>query len=102
MGGRARILDGKRVAAELRGAVARETAASGLRPGLAVVLVGDDPASRVYVRNKTRALAEAGMEGSNTAFPTTPARRRCLNSSLPSTRTRRWTGFSCSCRCPRA
>ena len=69
MGGRARILDGKRVAAELRGAVARETAASGLRPGLAVVLVGDDPASRVYVRNKARALAEAGMEGFEHRLP---------------------------------
>ena len=69
MGSGARILDGKRAAAELRGAVAREAAALGFRPGLAVVLVGDDPASRVYVRNKTRALAEAGMDGFEHRLP---------------------------------
>lgn len=67
--GRARIIDGKRAAGELRAAVARETAALGLRPGLAVVLVGDDPASQVYVRNKTRALAEAGMAGVERRLP---------------------------------
>ena len=59
----ARIIDGRRVAAALRRAVAREAAALAPPPGLAVVLVGDDPASHVYVRNKTRALAEAGMAG---------------------------------------
>ncbi len=61
--GEARLIDGKAAAAELRGAVAREAAALGVRPALAVVLVGDDPASQVYVRNKTRAVAEAGMAG---------------------------------------
>ena len=61
----ARIIDGKAIAADLRAAVAAETrrlaAAHGLVPGLAVVLVGDDPASKIYVGSKSRAVVEAGM-----------------------------------------
>src|SRR5690606_27612390 len=62
----AEIIDGKAVAAELRAEVARQVAGlkaeHGLTPGLAVVLVGQDAASEVYVRNKGRATVEAGME----------------------------------------
>ena len=62
----ARRIDGKAAAAELRAAVAVEVAkfrvARGRAPGLAVVLVGDDPASAVYVRSKGKATVEAGME----------------------------------------
>jgi len=61
----ARIIDGKAIAATLRAAVAAETrrvaAAHGLVPGLAVVLVGENPGSQTYVRNKSRAVVEAGM-----------------------------------------
>ena len=61
----ARIIDGKAAAATLRTEVAVEvarfTAATGRSPGLAVVLVGEDPASAVYVRNKGIATREAGM-----------------------------------------
>jgi methylenetetrahydrofolate dehydrogenase (NADP+)/methenyltetrahydrofolate cyclohydrolase len=61
----ARRIDGKAAAAELRAAVAVEVAkfrvARGRPPGLAVVLVGEDPASAVYVRSKGRATIEAGM-----------------------------------------
>jgi methylenetetrahydrofolate dehydrogenase (NADP+)/methenyltetrahydrofolate cyclohydrolase len=61
----ARRIDGKAAAAELRAAVAVEVAkfrvARGRAPGLAVVLVGEDPASAVYVRSKGRATVEAGM-----------------------------------------
>jgi len=61
----ARIIDGKAIAADLRAAVAVETrrltAACGLVPGLAVVLVGENPASKSYVGSKSRALVEAGM-----------------------------------------
>src|SRR4051812_42422609 len=59
----AKILDGKALAARLRAALgdeARALGARGVQPGLAVVLVGDDPASQLYVRSKTRACAEAG------------------------------------------
>lgn len=57
----ARILDGKAVAAELRARVASLVATLPFRPSLAVVLVGDDPASAVYVRSKDRAATEAGI-----------------------------------------
>jgi methylenetetrahydrofolate dehydrogenase (NADP+)/methenyltetrahydrofolate cyclohydrolase len=61
----ARIIDGKAIAADLRNAVKAEThrltAAHGLVPGLAVVLVGDNAASKTYVASKSRALVEVGM-----------------------------------------
>mgnify|MGYP000058941787 CR=1 FL=1 len=61
----AEIIDGKAFAAGLRAQVAEEVAAlkarHGLKPGLAVVLVGEDPASQVYVRNKARQTVEVGM-----------------------------------------
>jgi methylenetetrahydrofolate dehydrogenase (NADP+) / methenyltetrahydrofolate cyclohydrolase len=60
------LIDGKATAARLRGLVADGVAAfateTGSTPGLAVVLVGDDPASAVYVRNKAKQTVEAGME----------------------------------------
>jgi len=60
----ARILDGNKMASEIRGEVAAEVkalAASGLRPGLAVVLVGSHPASEVYVRGKVKSSEEVGI-----------------------------------------
>ena len=60
-----RIIDGKAFAEGLRGRIGENVAAirkdHGLAPGLAVVLVGDDPASQVYVRNKGKAAAAAGI-----------------------------------------
>ncbi len=57
----ARIIDGRALAAALRSRLARQIGALPFRPGLAVVLVGDDPASAVYVRSKDRAAHEAGI-----------------------------------------
>jgi methylenetetrahydrofolate dehydrogenase (NADP+)/methenyltetrahydrofolate cyclohydrolase len=60
----ARILDGKALAAIVRAEVKEQVSAllaSGVTPGLAVVLVGEDPASQIYVRNKTRAGQEVGI-----------------------------------------
>jgi methylenetetrahydrofolate dehydrogenase (NADP+)/methenyltetrahydrofolate cyclohydrolase len=61
----AKIIDGKAFAENLRARLARQTAAlkaeHGLVPGLAAVLVGNDPASEVYVRSKAKATREAGM-----------------------------------------
>ena len=60
----ARLLDGKSLAAQVRVAVKREVEAlaqRGIRPGLAVLLAGENPASRVYVRNKVRACEETGV-----------------------------------------
>jgi methylenetetrahydrofolate dehydrogenase (NADP+) / methenyltetrahydrofolate cyclohydrolase len=57
----AQLIDGAALAKEFRAEAARGAAALGLRPGLAVILVGDDPASAVYVRNKVKACEEAGF-----------------------------------------
>jgi methylenetetrahydrofolate dehydrogenase (NADP+) / methenyltetrahydrofolate cyclohydrolase len=60
----ARILDGTKIAAEIRAEVAGQVqalGASGVRPGLAVVLVGHNPASEVYVRGKVKSSAEVGL-----------------------------------------
>ncbi|MGH7658951.1 MAG: bifunctional methylenetetrahydrofolate dehydrogenase/methenyltetrahydrofolate cyclohydrolase FolD [Gemmatimonadales bacterium] len=68
----ARILDGKALAATIRAEVAEEVAAlraDGITPGLAVVLVGEDPASGVYVRSKGRACEEAGMHSETVQLP---------------------------------
>src|ERR1022692_4241357 len=60
----ARILDGTKLAAEIRAEVAAEVkalGAAGIRPGLAVVLVGHNPASEVYVRGKVKSSQEVGL-----------------------------------------
>lgn len=60
----ANIIDGKKIAAEVREEVKKEVEelkSRGVTPGLAVILVGDDPASQVYVRNKHRACEEVGI-----------------------------------------
>lgn len=69
----ARIIDGKALAARVRIEVAREVeelvARGGRRPGLATVLVGEDPASAVYVSGKQKACAEAGIAGFDHRLP---------------------------------
>ncbi len=86
----AHIIDGKAHAAALRAELKIQAAAlsaKGLQPGLAVVIVGDDPASRTYVRNKVRACEEAGVYSETHQLPAdTPesgvlARVRELNSN---------------------
>ncbi len=66
------IIDGKAVSAAVRAEVAAETAElkkKGITPGLAVIIVGDDPASRVYVNNKKKACAEVGFYSEEFALP---------------------------------
>ena len=71
----ARRIDGKAAAAAVRAKVAEAAAdfrqRTGRAPGLATVLVGEDPASAVYVRSKVKATAEAGMEGFSHNLPDT-------------------------------
>ena len=69
-----RIIDGKAVSAEVRARVAEETAQlkdKGVVPGLAVIIVGEDPASKVYVRNKEKACEEVGFYSEKFALPET-------------------------------
>ena len=79
----AKIIDGKAFAAALRGrigtAVGRLTADHGLVPGLAVVLVGEDPASAVYVRNKARQTVEAGMASFKEVLPASTGQAELLD-----------------------
>ena len=68
----AQLLDGKAVSAAVREEIAREVAEltrQGVTPGLAVILVGDDPASRVYVNNKRKACLALGMLSEEYALP---------------------------------
>jgi methylenetetrahydrofolate dehydrogenase (NADP+)/methenyltetrahydrofolate cyclohydrolase len=78
----ARIIDGKQVAAGLRAEIARQVAelqsGRGIVPGLGVVLVGDDPASRSYVTAKEKALAEAGMLSVDHRLPATTTEAELL------------------------
>jgi methylenetetrahydrofolate dehydrogenase (NADP+)/methenyltetrahydrofolate cyclohydrolase len=78
----ARRIDGRAFAARLRERVAEAVpdfaAAAGRAPGLAVVLVGEDPASEVYVRSKGRATAEAGMASFEHRLPDTVSQEELL------------------------
>ncbi len=68
----ANIINGKEISAKIRFEIAEETKnlkASGITPGLAVVIVGEDPASKVYVRNKKRACEEVGFYSEEYALP---------------------------------
>jgi methylenetetrahydrofolate dehydrogenase (NADP+)/methenyltetrahydrofolate cyclohydrolase len=78
----ATILDGKALAktmqAEIAAAVATRVAAGKSRPGLATVLVGDDPASHVYVRNKRKSCEQVGMVSVHHELPSTTAQAELL------------------------
>ncbi len=82
MSGKAILLDGKSVAAKVRGEVAARAAELAARlgrpPGLAVVKVGEDPASAVYVRNKRKAAAEAGIASFAHDLPATTSQAELL------------------------
>jgi methylenetetrahydrofolate dehydrogenase (NADP+) / methenyltetrahydrofolate cyclohydrolase len=74
----AKILDGKALATRIKSDLASEVGAlraRGIEPGLAVVLVGDDPASQIYVRNKTTSCAQAGIRTFDHRLPSTTSQR---------------------------
>lgn len=78
----AKIIDGKRLAAELRAEIARgteELKRRGVTPGLAVILVGENPASVSYVTAKEKACAEAGMYSREIRLPATIVERELLD-----------------------
>src|SRR4051812_43436494 len=78
----AKLLDGKALAktmqAEIAAAVLARVAAGQPRPGLATVLVGDDPASHVYVRNKRKACEHVGMVSVHHELPSTTSQAKLL------------------------
>lgn len=78
----AQIINGKEIVANLREKIKEEAAAlaeQGTRPGLAVILVGDDPASAVYVRNKRKACEKAGIYSEVHRMPATVAEEEVLS-----------------------
>ena len=66
-----KIIDGKALAAKIRAELKEKIKQSGREVGLAVIIVGDDPASCVYVRNKTKACEETGIRSDTYALPAT-------------------------------
>ncbi len=77
----AKRIDGKAISAAVRGEVAAETARlkeKGITPGLAVILVGDDPASRIYVNNKKKACADVGFYSEEITLPATTTEEELL------------------------
>ena len=79
----ARLIDGKAIAASVRARVKEQVAGfaarTGVRPGLTVVLVGEDPASQVYVRNKGKAAEEAGILSRQIDLPASSPERELLD-----------------------
>src|SRR5246500_4849716 len=78
----ATILDGNKIAAEIRAEVAAEAKAlteAGMRPGLAVVLVGHNPASEIYVRGKVKSSEEVGIYSEKHTPPQTATTRELLD-----------------------
>ena len=78
----AHIIDGKQIAQQLRDDVKTEVAAlceKGVRVGLAVIIVGENPASKIYVRNKERACAEAGIHSEVIRMPETVSQQALVD-----------------------
>ena len=102
----ARLIDGKAIAQQVRAEVREQVTewvdGGGRRPGLATVLVGDDPASAVYVAGKQKACAEVGIEGFNHPLSADVSEQQVvellheLNADPTACR-----GSCCSCRRPR-
>ncbi len=75
------LMDGKALSAKVRGQILEEThklEAQGIRPGLAVILVGEDPASQVYVRNKEKACVECGFYSEKYVLPAETSQEELL------------------------
>ncbi len=74
----AQIINGKEIAAQIRAELAQQVKEAPFRPGLAVVLVGEDPASQVYVRNKRKACEEIGYRSDAYILPAETTQEQLL------------------------
>ena len=75
----ATLIDGKALAAKVKENVRTEAAALSRKPGLAVILVGDNPASRVYVTSKRKDCEECGFYSEEYALPTETTQKQLLD-----------------------
>ena len=71
-----KLLDGKALAAKMRAEIKEKIEKASIKPGLAVVIVGEDPASKIYVRNKIKACAEVGMRSFSYELPETVSQKQ--------------------------
>jgi methylenetetrahydrofolate dehydrogenase (NADP+)/methenyltetrahydrofolate cyclohydrolase len=96
----ATLMDGKALSAKVRAEVAQEVAELGRPVGLATVLVGDDPASAVYVRNKRQACTEAGIESIHHELPAETSEQDLLELVADLNADPRVTGILCQLPLP--
>ncbi len=75
----AQLIDGKELAKSIRARIKEEVSGMTVKPGLAVVLVGEDPASKVYVNSKEKACLEAGMYSKKVLLPQNASEKEVLN-----------------------
>lgn len=100
----AKIIDGKAIAAEVKARVAAETEdlkARGITPGLAVILVGDDPASQIYVNSKERECAKVGFYSEKYVLPASASMDEILALVDKLNRDERLHGILCQLPLPR-
>lgn len=97
-------MDGKLVSAKVRGSILDEVnrlKERGVRPGLAVIIVGDDPASQIYVRNKERACEECGFYSEKYALPAETTQEQLLGLIEELNRNPRIDGILCQMPVPK-
>lgn len=97
------LMDGKALSAKVRGQILEEThqlEQRGVRPGLAVILVGEDPASQVYVRNKEKACAECGFYSEKYVLPTETSEKELLGLIAELNQNERIHGILCQLPLP--
>ncbi len=100
----ATVISGKEVSAKVREEVRRECEAlkeEGITPGLAVIIVGDDPASRVYVNNKKKACAEVGFVSEEYALPAETTQQELMELIAKLNEDDRINGILCQLPLPR-
>lgn len=99
----AQLIDGKKLAEDVVSTVKTETeklvAATGVVPGIAVVIVGEDPASQVYVASKSRKAKECGFHSVQHDLPETASEQELLNLIEASITTPPFMAFWFSCLC---
>lgn len=95
----ATLLDGAAMADKLRVKLAQKIAESKIRPGLAVILVGEDPASQLYVDFKMNASKQVGMYLKMIALPEDVSHEKLSKVIRKLNKKKRFMAFSCNCRC---
>lgn len=97
-------MDGKALSTKVRGSILAETdklKAQGVKPGLAVIIVGEDPASQIYVRNKEKACTECGFYSEKYALPAETSQEQLLGLITQLNESRNISGILCQMPLPK-